>query len=241
MRTVAIIPARLESSRLPQKALQLLGGEPLCWRVYERAVSLNIFDQVYLATDSELVENVVKNQGGSVIRVDEPCRSGTMRVALAARRLALDPQDRVVNLQGDEPFVRREHVLSLLQEIEEPIEIATLSAPISESERASQSAVKVVANQAGHALYFSRAPIPGRLHLGIYGFTARMLEHLLTIPRGALATAEDLEQLDWLDAGLNMGVAQVQESTIGINTPAELEAAERYFQAHFQQRTGIAR
>ncbi len=229
MRTIAVIPARLDASRLPQKPLRLLGGEPLCWQVYARATSLNVFDHVYLATDSAQVEAAVRDRGGDVIRIDEPCRSGTVRVGLAARRLGLRDQDRVVNLQGDEPFVRREHVLALLEKLSEPFEITTLSAPITEAERASENAVKVVADRAGRALYFSRAPIPGRLHLGVYGFTARQLQCLVELPRGALALAENLEQLDWLDAGFAIGVAPVQTATIGINTPADLEAAERYF------------
>lgn len=228
--TVAVIPARLGARRLPGKPLALIGGQPLIWRVYERVLSSGVFDAVWVAADDARIADAVRLRGGLATVIDHPCQSGTERVARAAAHL---DAKWIVNVQGDEPFIEHSALRTVVELLKSGAEIATLRAPLSPEDRGHPSTVKVVGNQGGRALYFSRAPIPGDQHIGIYGFTASALQAVATLPRGPLATAEDLEQLTWLEAGWSIRLGHTPHATLSIDTPQDLLAAQRRFsEAH---------
>jgi 3-deoxy-manno-octulosonate cytidylyltransferase (CMP-KDO synthetase) len=130
-----------------------------------------------------------------------------------------------LNVQGDEPFVGDDLIAPLVERLRAGAAIATLAAPLDPGRLHERSSVKVVRDASGHALYFSRAPIPGELHLGLYGFSRQALAAVADLPRGRLAAAEDLEQLTWLEAGWRIAVADVPRATLSIDTPEDLAAA----------------
>ena len=218
----AIIPARWGSTRLPGKALADLGGEPLVVHAWRAARACARFERVCVATDSDAIEAAVRAVGGDVVRVDAPCPSGTARVAHAAAQLEARF---VVNLQGDMPRVPVSALEAVVDLLARGAPIATLSAPLDPARHADPSVVKVVTDHAGRALYFSRAAIPGDHHVGVYGFRAEVLRGLADLPRAAVAAAEDLEQLDWLYAGLAVHVARIDTAPLAVDTPLDLDRA----------------
>ncbi|CAH1000299.1 3-deoxy-manno-octulosonate cytidylyltransferase [Neolewinella maritima] len=239
---LAVIPARYASSRFPGKPLADLGGCSLIERVYTAVTSTGLFDTVVVATDDERIVDVVEQFGGSVVMTSPSHPSGTDRVAEASR---FYPAARiVVNVQGDEPFVRKEELQQLLAAFDdEAVAIATLATVISEeSQLLSPNVVKVVRDSRGGALYFSRHAIPflrdvplGRWiqegkhlqHIGVYAYRADVLQSLTKLAPAALETDESLEQLRWLNAGYRIHVSLTDHPAIGIDTPADLEAALR--------------
>jgi 3-deoxy-manno-octulosonate cytidylyltransferase (CMP-KDO synthetase) len=227
-RIVACIPARLGSTRLPGKPLRRLGGRPLVARVCEgvtRALAGLRRARVVVVTDDPEVERAAAVTGAEVWRHDGPCLSGTQRILRAGAERGLEA-DLVLNVQGDQPFVTAAHLRPVLAALATGAPIATLCAPLAEDLRPRPERVKVVRDAAGRALYFSRAAIPGDLHVGVYGFRADILPRLATLPRSPLADAEDLEQLDWLVAGLPIAVAETPEPLLSIDTPEDLAVAE---------------
>lgn len=226
---VAIIPARMDARRLPGKPLLELGGAPLVWRVYEQVCRCPAVDAVYVASGDSPILDVVEALGGRTLCVSTPCGSGTERVTHAARALDLDHDATVVNVQADEPFVGPDLVLPLVGAIRAGARIATAAAPLDAVDRENRDAVKVVSSADGRALYFSREPIPGDLHVGIYAFRRDALEVITALPRGRAARAEDLEQLSWLEAGHPIDVVRVPRSTLSIDTPDDLARARQLF------------
>lgn len=223
-RIVAAIPARLGSTRLPRKALLPLGGVPLAARVWRAVTEAGVADAVYVVTDTDEIEAAVRAYGGQVLRMDAPCRSGTERVVRAVGALPERPAF-VLNVQGDEPFVSAAELRPLVAALAAGAEIVTGAAPLPAGALERRDKVKVVCDARGDALYFSRAAIPGALHVGLYGFRAAVLPRLLELPRSPLAAAEDLEQLDWLHAGLRVRVVDVPAAPLSIDTPSDLDAA----------------
>lgn len=223
-RIVAAIPARLASTRLPRKALAELGGVPLVVRVLRAVRASAVVDAIYVVTDDDTIEAAVRAAGGMVLRVDTPCISGTQRVARAIEALPCRPEF-VVNVQGDEPFIGADLLRPVVDALDRGAPIATLAAPLAPGDRERRDKVKVVRNHRGEALYFSRAAIPGALHVGVYGFRADVLAGLSALARSALARDEDLEQLDWLHAGLTIAVADAPRTPLSIDTRDDLEAA----------------
>lgn len=199
-------------------------------RVLDRVRAAGLFERVVVATDDARIAACVGEAAGDVVMVTETCASGTERVARAVARWPERPRF-VVNVQGDEPFVALESLAAVLRVLEAGAPIATLAAPLPAEKRNDSSCVKVVCDQRGRALYFSRAPIPGRQHLGLYGFTAAALAEVAFLPRGPLALAEDLEQLAWLEAGWPIAVADGVAGGPSIDTPADLAAAELLLQS----------
>lgn len=226
-RAIAIIPARAAARRLPDKPLQLLGGVPLINRVRRAVVDSGCFEHVLVACDDVRVEAVVRADGGRAVRIDQPCGSGTERVALAAVGHEVDY---VVNVQGDEPFVTAAALRALLGALGTGAPIATLATQLLPEHRHDPSVVKVVSDRDGRALYFSRAPIPGDRHLGLYGFRAEALQRVAYLRRGPLSIAEDLEQLAWLEAGWPIAVAPSAPLGPSIDTPEDLIAAEAWLE-----------
>jgi 3-deoxy-manno-octulosonate cytidylyltransferase (CMP-KDO synthetase) len=235
--TVAVIPARLESVRLPRKPLLDLCGKPLIQRVYENAVSLGIFESVSVATDSDEIFDVCSRFGCPVLRTRSSHRSGTSRVSEAVARIS---GDWIVNIQGDEPFLAREPVHALVEELRNRpgVSIATLVYPSADRTLAADpNTVKAVADRRGNALYFSRHPIPffrGKdaagswlLHAGIYAFRRGFLENFDRLETCELERAEKLEQLRFLSNGWKILLVRSGRPSRGIDTPSDLESARR--------------
>lgn len=236
---VGIIPARLHSTRLPEKALQDLGGAPLIVRVLERVRSVGALRDVLVATDSDRIVDIVVAAGGRAVLTSTDHQSGLDRVAEAARLLEdgpdSDPDQVLVNIQGDEPFVSPQGLDHLVRLFERPeVRMATLAAPfMNRDEVEDPNRVKVVIDREGHALYFSRAPIPTGygpiatplLHVGVYGYRRGTLQTLAALPPAPLERAERLEQLRALWNGIQIDVAVGDYHSIGIDTPEDLAEA----------------
>jgi 3-deoxy-manno-octulosonate cytidylyltransferase (CMP-KDO synthetase) len=250
MSLLAVIPARLGATRLPHKPLRSLGGRPLVVRVWERVVALGVADHCVVATDSDAVAAAVRAAGGDAVltRADHP--SGTDRVAEAAAFPAYRGYDAVVNVQGDEPFVSRAIVAGAAALVTAgAFPVGTVACRAAADVLARPDVVKVVADDAGRALYFSRAPVPWlrepddagdrdardalvRRHVGVYAYTRDALERWVALPVHALERVERLEQLRPLAHGLAIGVARVEEDPApGVDTEEDLRAAERAWAA----------
>lgn len=238
-----LIPARLDSTRLPDKALADLAGRPLIVRVWERAVAAGA-DSVHVATDSDSIAAAVRDAGGRVVMTSSAHDSGTSRLAEAAGKLGLDADAVVVNLQGDEPAVPVACIRQIvdLLDADREADMATLWTGVDSAEEwADPGVVKLVADHAGRALYFSRAPIPARRdggwpdgearrHVGLYGYRARALARWPSLPESSLERLERLEQLRALQAGWTIACAESVEAVPpGVDTAADLEAMRRRF------------
>jgi 3-deoxy-manno-octulosonate cytidylyltransferase (CMP-KDO synthetase) len=234
-KVVGVIPARLGSTRLPGKVLRELAGKPLLQWVIEAAHQPDLLAELIVATDAPEVLRLCEGLGcrGMLTSPDHP--SGTDRLFEVATKVAADIY---VNIQGDEPLLRREHLVSLLAPFEqEGVAVTTLATAISREEAADPNRVKVVVGSNGRALYFSRSLIPfdregspgGPLlkHLGLYAYTAEALETFHRLPPSPLERRERLEQLRLLENGLDIHVALTPFDTVGVDTEADLLAAER--------------
>jgi 3-deoxy-manno-octulosonate cytidylyltransferase (CMP-KDO synthetase) len=233
---VAVIPARLASARLPGKVLRLIAGVPMVGWVYRAALACPQLDQVLIATDSNEVVAYADSQGWPSIMTSATLASGTDRVHAVA---AIIDADIYVNIQGDEPLIRREHIDALLRPFAQTgAEVTTLSTPCSPEEINDPNAVKVVTALDGRALYFSRATIPynrgvalaPRKHLGIYAYRKTALRRFAELPPSPLESAEQLEQLRLLEEGISIHVVPTPFDTIGVDTEEDLLAAERVLQ-----------
>lgn len=247
MKIVAIIPARYASTRFPGKPLALLGGKPVIRRVWEQA--RKVLDEVAVATDDERIARAVEEFGGRAVMTSPDHRSGTDRCREAFDRLGGE-YDVVINIQGDEPFIRPEQIESLCRCFDNPdTDIATLVRPFAPEDGwealANPNSPKVVVDSSMRALYFSRSVVPYLRgvepsewlsrhtfyrHIGMYGFRAAALLAVTDLKPSQLERAESLEQLRWLENGFRIGVGLTEADTVGIDTPADLERAERFLQ-----------
>jgi 3-deoxy-manno-octulosonate cytidylyltransferase (CMP-KDO synthetase) len=248
MRVLGVIPARLGSTRLPNKPLQLLAGEPLITRVIERVLEHGVIDELVVATDSNLVAEVVRRTRTGAVLTASSHPTGTDRVAEVAGRPEFGQFDVIVNIQGDEPFLPREALLGALGRVEQGNEIGTAAAPLEPELAQDPNRVKLVTDAQGRALYFSRAMIPHRhpagepgngnpgwywQHLGIYAYTRRALVRWATLPPCPPEEAERLEQLRALYHGLSIGVARLEGAVFpGIDTAEDLRRAEAHWHAY---------
>jgi 3-deoxy-manno-octulosonate cytidylyltransferase (CMP-KDO synthetase) len=234
MKAVAIIPARLESTRLPRKVLGEIAGKPMLAHVYEAVRKAPGLAEVLVATDSEEVAALAHERGWSVHMTSSAHRSGTERVHEVAASLAADVY---VNVQSDEPLARPEHIAALLALFANPaVQVATLKTPCPSADVQNPNAVKVVTDLAGRALYFSRAAIPhdrdasGNVryfkHLGFYAYRKPALDRFAALPESWLERAERLEQLRFLDNGIPIHVAETLYDTIGVDTEDDLRRVE---------------
>ena len=242
MKFIGIIPARYASTRFPGKPLADMKGKYMIQRVYEQA--RKVLDHVCVATDDDHIFNAVRSFGGEVVMTSAQHRSGTDRCFEAYRTLG-GHEDVVINIQGDEPFIKPEQIESLIACFDSPqIQIATLVRPFEASEGyealANPNSPKVVLNERHEALYFSRSVIPYLRgvepaewlarhtyykHIGMYGYRADVLGQITCLPQSSLELAESLEQLRWLQNGYTIKVGITTQETIGIDTPADLEKA----------------
>ena len=244
MNFIAIIPARFQSTRFPGKPLVLLGGKPIIQWVYENAKKS--VSEVFVATDDERIYSAVEAFGGKAVYTSPDHQSGTDRCAEAALKVAEQLKfDVVINIQGDEPFIRTEQIESLKACFNSrETEIATLIKPITNPlEITNINRPKVVINKNQEAMYFSRSTIPFvrdvpsedwinrntfYSHIGMYAYRFNVLLELTKLPVGILEKAESLEQLRWLENGYRIKTAQTQFESIGIDTPEDLEQAEKF-------------
>jgi len=236
MRVLAVIPARLASTRLPRKALRNIAGEPMVARVYEavRAASVLRPGDVVIATDAEEIADLCRSRGYRFMLTSASHRSGTERVNEVAGQV---PADVYLNIQGDEPMTRPEHVAALVHLMQNPaIQVGTLKTPCTGSDIRNPNAVKVVTDSVGRALYFSRATIPhdrdatGETpyfkHLGFYAYRPQALAKFCSLPESKLESSERLEQLRFLDNGISIHVAETPYDTIGVDTEEDLRRVE---------------
>ena len=244
MRALGVIPARLGSTRLPNKPLQLLAGEPLITRVIERVLDHGVVAQLVVATDSEKVARVAEQAGARAVLTSSSHPTGTDRVAEVAGLAEFAGYETVVNIQGDEPFLSREALVGALARVEQGDDIGTAAAPLDPSLASDPSRVKVVTDARGRALYFSRAAIPflreGSAseqtywqHVGIYAFSGASIRRWATLAPAPAEEAERLEQLRALHHGMSIGVSRLEEPVLpGIDTADDLRRAEAHWHAY---------
>jgi 3-deoxy-manno-octulosonate cytidylyltransferase (CMP-KDO synthetase) len=233
MKIVAVIPARLGSTRLARKPLREILGKPMIQRVYEAAHASGLED-VLVATDSTEIQELGKRLGMRVEMTSAECQSGTDRVREVAQKIEADAY---INVQGDEPLARAEHVQALVALMKRAeIKVGTLKTPCPAPDVNNPNAVKVVTDHDGRALYFSRATIPhdrdfaGGVryfkHLGFYAYQKAALEAFPTLPPSALEQIERLEQLRFLENGIPIYVAETPFDTIGVDTEEDVKRVE---------------
>lgn len=239
MKIIAVIPARYASTRFPAKLMQDIGGKTVITRTYEAAVNTNLFDDVFVVTDSNLIFDEITTKGGKAIMSKKEHESGSDRIAEAVEHLDVDI---VVNVQGDEPFIDRQS-LALLKDVfrqdaEQTIDVASLMREITvEQEIENPNNVKVVVDQNGIALYFSRSVIPYPReknvgvryfqHIGIYAYRKQALLDFYNLPMKSLEAAEKLEQLRYLEFGKRIKMVETNHVSFGIDTPEDLERAKK--------------
>lgn len=237
MKILCVIPSRIKSTRLARKPLLPIRGKPMIQWVYENASRCEILDELVVATDSQEIADVIKNIGGKVEMTDPDIPTGSERAAaIAAGRPDVDV---VINLQGDEPFIRP----SMLKQLVSPYlngetpEMTTLAFPLDPAKYQEPGAVKVVTDLNGNALYFSRAPIPYYRtehqapvyhHMGLYAFRRDFLMQYKDMPQTPLELTESLEQLRVLEHGYKIRVCLTEERTLEINTQEEYERAQTF-------------
>jgi 3-deoxy-manno-octulosonate cytidylyltransferase (CMP-KDO synthetase) len=242
MQFVGIIPARFASTRFPGKPLADIGGKTMIQRVYEQASKA--LEQIYVATDDERIAVNVQSFNGNVIMTSKEHKSGTDRCSEAIRKI-ISPElnikfDVVINIQGDEPFIKPEQIRLLKSCFEdETVQIATLAKKIAEKDEIfNPNVVKVIRNKEALAIYFSRSPIPFLRneptenwavsfqflkHLGIYAYRVPVLKEITALSSSSLEIAESLEQNRWLENGYKIYVETTDFETIAIDTPDDLE------------------
>jgi 3-deoxy-manno-octulosonate cytidylyltransferase (CMP-KDO synthetase) len=232
MRAIAVIPARLASTRLARKMLREIHGKPLIGVVYEAVRSSPLLADVIIATDSEEIMSACQAHGWKVQMTSAAHRSGTERVHEVSER---ETAEVYINVQGDEPMIRSEHIAALLHVMENPeAQIGTVMTPAAAIDISNPNAVKVVTDLNGRALYFSRATIPFDRdgtrpkyfkHLGIYGYRKEALDRFVTLPESSLEKSERLEQLRFLENGVPIFVGETSYDSVGVDTEEDLQRA----------------
>lgn len=242
MKIVGIIPARFASTRFPGKPLRLLNGKPLIQWVTEVAARCSSLTDFYVATDHEGIADLCKKINVKFVMTSSEAATGTDRVFEAGQVLKKNGVqfDAVINIQGDEPLLPVEYIDLLAQAfVKEPnLQMATLAHPLSEEDVENKNAVKVLIDQIGYAIYFSRFPIPFsrekyvptpsvQKHVGLYGFSLDFLNRFCQQPQSLIEKSESLEQLRALDMGVKIKVMSVEKPTHGVDTPEDLEKIEK--------------
>ena len=254
MKFMAIIPARYASTRYPGKPLAILGGKTVIQRVYEQVKS--VLSDVYVATDDERIYHAVTEFGGKAVMTRADHKSGTDRIEEAIEKIEEsgkwnEESDNVVviNVQGDEPFIQPSQIETLMHLFDDPeTQIGTLGKPFESIEAIENpNSPKIVTDNRGFALYFSRSVIPyirGKerdswfgeypflKHLGIYAYRREVLAEITKLPMSSLEKAESLEQLRWLQNGYRIRVGLTDIETVGIDTPEDLTRAEEFLLKH---------
>jgi 3-deoxy-manno-octulosonate cytidylyltransferase (CMP-KDO synthetase) len=239
---IGIIPARYASTRFPGKPLAMLAGKPVIQHVYEKVSS--VLHEVYVATDDERIYNAVVGFGGKAVMTRTDHKSGTDRIEEAIEKIGGN-FDVIVNIQGDEPFIEKSQIETVCACFDNAdTQIATLGKPFTSMEAVeNQNSPKIVVDNKGYAMYFSRSVIPFvrgvdkanwlqeypfLKHLGIYAYRKEVLHEITRLPQSSLEKAESLEQLRWLQNGYRIKVGITDVETVGIDTPDDLKHAEEF-------------
>ena len=243
MKYIGVIPARYASTRFPGKPLVMLGGKSMIERVYEQVAG--VLDETCVATDDERIFDAVKAFGGNVVMTSTEHKSGTDRIQEAVTKIG-DGYDVVVNIQGDEPFIQRSQIETVCRCFDDEItQIATLGKPFGNNFEAiaNSNSPKIVIDNRGYAMYFSRSVIPfirGKQteewaeaypfvkHIGLYAYRREVLAEITQLPQSSLEIAESLEQLRWLQNGYRIKLGLTDVETVGIDTPEDLQRAEEF-------------
>ena len=234
MNIVAVIPARYAATRFPGKLMQMLGGKSIIRHVYVNAKKTGLFNDVFVVTDSDIIFKEITGNGGKAIMSRKEHESGSDRIAEAIIEMNVDI---IVNVQGDEPFIKKEPLEKLVRLFDDPfVEVASLMRKISKEEAANPNNVKVVTDKSGYALYFSRSVIPFQrepgsdldyfLHVGVYAYKKDVLLRFTRWPQSDLEKTEKLEQLRYLENGIRIKMAETDYNNIAIDTPEDLEKAK---------------
>jgi len=239
MKIIAMLPARYSASRFPGKLMKDLGGKSVILRTYEATIATNLFEDVYVVTDSDAIEEEITSNGGLVIRSKKEHESGSDRIAEAVENLDIDI---VVNVQGDEPFIEKEsleNVLSVFKNDDaKTIDLASLMVHITDFEDINNpNVVKVIVDQNNFALYFSRHPIPFPRdtnvgvkyykHKGIYAFRKQAILDFQNLPMQSLEASEKIECIRYLEYGKKIKMVETSVDGIGIDTPNDLIKAKK--------------
>ena len=236
MNIVAVIPARYAATRFPGKLMQMLGKKPIIRHVYDNTVATGLFKDVLIVTDSDIIYKEIKENGGEAIMSKKKHESGSDRIAEAVAEMNVDI---IVNVQGDEPFIKKEPLEKLVRLFNEPdVQVASLMRRISKEEAGNPNNVKVVTDRSGYALYFSRSIIPYQrdertntgyfLHVGVYAYKKDVLMNFTKWPQSSLEKMEKLEQLRYLENGIKIKMAETDYNNIAIDTPEDLEKARLF-------------
>ena len=231
---VAAIPARFAATRFPGKLMQILGNKTIIRHVYDNTVSTGLFNDVFVVTDSDIIYKEIKDSGGKVIMSKKEHESGSDRIAEAIAEMNIDV---IVNVQGDEPFIKKEPLEKLVRLFnDDSIQVASLMRKISKEEAVNPNNVKVVTDKSGYALYFSRSIVPYQreekmkseyfLHVGVYAYKKDVLVNFTKWPQSSLEKIEKLEQLRYLENGIKIKMAETDYNNIAIDTPEDLEKAK---------------
>lgn len=242
MKVIGIIPARYASTRFPGKPLAKLGGKYVIQRVIEQVQE--VLDDVWVATDDERIYNTVESLGANVVMTHSDHQSGTDRIAEAISKIG-GGFDVVINIQGDEPFIQKSQIETVISCFEnENTQIATLGKRFESIEAArNPNSPKIILDNKGYAMYFTRALAPyirGKeekdwlesypflKHIGLYAYRSEVLHQITKLPQSNLELAEGLEQLRWLQNGYRIQVGLTDIETVGIDTPEDLSKAEEF-------------
>ena len=240
MKIIAMIPARFEASRFPGKLMKDLAGKSVILRTYEATKQSNLFNDVYVVTDSDIIFDEIVSNGGKAIKSKKEHESGSDRIAEAVENLDIDI---VVNVQGDEPFTKTKPLANLLEvfknDAKKQIDVASLMFKMDDFEEINNpNNVKVVTDEKSFAMYFSRSPIPYPRekstavyykHIGIYAFRKEALLKFTKLPINHLEATEKLENLRFIANGLKVKMIETTDIAIGIDTPEDLEKANAIF------------
>lgn len=234
MKVIAVIPARLASQRLPRKMLREIAGLPLAVWVYQAVRKSPLLDDVIIATDSDEILEACRKYACNARMTSTKHRSGTERVHEVSQSVVADVY---INVQGDEPMIRAEHIETLVALMRNPdIPVGTLKTLAAPEDIANPNAVKVVADANGRALYFSRSTIPFDRdgshpqyfkHLGIYAYRKPALDKFMSLPESSLERAERLEQLRFLENGIPIYVAETEFDSVGVDTEEDFARVEK--------------
>jgi 3-deoxy-manno-octulosonate cytidylyltransferase (CMP-KDO synthetase) len=231
---VAAIPARYAATRFPGKLMQMLGNKTIIRHVYDNTLSTGLFTDVFVVTDSDIIYKEIKDNGGKVIMSKKEHESGSDRIAEAIAEMNIDV---IVNVQGDEPFIKKEPLEKLVHLFNDnSIQVASLMRKISKEEATNPNNVKVITDRSGYALYFSRSIVPYQrdektnaeyfLHVGVYAYKKDVLMNFTKWSQSSLEKIEKLEQLRYLENGIKIKMAETDYDNIAIDTPEDLEKAK---------------
>ncbi|MCH3885518.1 3-deoxy-manno-octulosonate cytidylyltransferase [Tenacibaculum aquimarinum] len=241
MKIIAMIPARYQASRFPGKLMKDLGGKSVIVRTYESAVKTNLFDEVFVVTDSDIIFSEITNAGGKVIISTKEHECGSDRIAEAVENIDVDI---VVNVQGDEPFIDEVSLQKLINafknDVKKEIDLASLKVELTDTlEIENPNNVKVITDVNNFAIYFSRSVIPFHRdkevivkyfkHKGVYAFRKKALLDFYTTPMTPLEAAEKIEAIRYLEVGKKIKMIETSVESIGIDTPEDLEKAKKLF------------